>query len=58
MDNGPLAGYPVENMKVRLFHGSFHDVDSDALSFEMAARLGFKAAAKKLEPVLMSQLWL
>lgn len=53
MDNGPLAGYPVENMKVRLYHGSFHDVDSDALSFEMAARLGFKAAAKQATPKLM-----
>ncbi len=53
MDNGPLAGYPVERMKVRLFHGSFHDVDSDSLSFEMAARLGFKAAAKKAQPRLM-----
>ena len=50
MDNGPLAGYPVENMKVRLFHGSFHDVDSDALSFELAARIGFKEAAKKATP--------
>ncbi len=53
MENGPLAGYPVDSMKVRLFHGSFHDVDSDALSFEMAARLGFKEAAKKAKPVLM-----
>ena len=53
MSNGPLAGYPVENMKVRLYHGSFHDVDSDALSFEMAARLGFKAAAKKAAPQLL-----
>jgi len=53
MVNGPLAGYPVENMKVRLYHGSFHDVDSDALSFEMAARLGFKAAAKQASPKLM-----
>ncbi len=53
MDNGPLAGYPVENMKVRLFHGSFHDVDSDALSFELAARLGFKEAARKASPKLM-----
>jgi elongation factor G len=40
-------------MKVRLFHGSFHDVDSDALSFEMAARLGFKAAGKVAKPVLL-----
>ena len=53
MANGPLAGYPIEAMKVRLFHGSFHDVDSDALSFELAARLGFKEAAKKANPVLM-----
>lgn len=53
MDNGPLAGYPVEDMKVRLFHGSFHDVDSDSLSFELAARIGFKEAAKKATPKLM-----
>ncbi|MHA7877323.1 MAG: elongation factor G [Bacteroidota bacterium] len=53
MTNGPLAGYPIEAMKVRLFHGSFHDVDSDALSFELAARIGFKEAAKKASPVLM-----
>ena len=53
MNNGPLAGYPIDAMKVRLFHGSFHDVDSDALSFEMAARLGFKAAGKMAKPVLL-----
>ena len=53
MINGPLAGYPVEDMKVRLFHGSFHDVDSDSLSFELAARMGFKAAAAKATPKLM-----
>ena len=53
MINGPLAGYPVERMKVRLFHGSYHDVDSDSLSFEMAARLGFKEAARKATPKLM-----
>ncbi len=53
MNNGPLAGYPVEAMKVRLFHGSFHEVDSDSLSFELAARIGFKEAAKKAVPVLM-----
>jgi elongation factor G len=53
MVNGPLAGYPLERMKVKLYHGSFHDVDSDALSFEMAARLGFKEAAKKATPKLM-----
>ncbi len=53
MSNGPLAGYPIESMKVKLFHGSYHDVDSDSLSFEMAARLGFKVAAKKAKPVLL-----
>ncbi|MEQ8715103.1 MAG: elongation factor G [Cyclobacteriaceae bacterium] len=53
MNNGPLAGYPIDSMKVRLFHGSFHDVDSDALSFEMAARLGFKEAGKQAKPVLL-----
>ena len=53
MKNGPLAGYPIESMKVRLFHGSFHDVDSDALSFELAARLGFKDAAKRCKPQLL-----
>ncbi len=53
MVNGPLAGYPVDGMRVRLFHGSFHDVDSDSLSFELAARIGFKEAAKKANPQLL-----
>ena len=53
MTNGPLANYPLDSMKVRLYHGSFHDVDSDALSFELAARNGFKEAAKKCKPVLL-----
>jgi elongation factor G len=53
MKNGPLAGYPIEQMKVRLFHGSYHDVDSDALSFELAARIGFKEAAKKAKPIIL-----
>lgn len=53
MVNGPLAGYPIDNMKVRLFHGSYHDVDSDSLSFELAARIGFKEAAKKCAPQLL-----
>lgn len=53
MVNGPLAGYPIDNMKVRLFHGSYHDVDSDALSFELAARIGFKEAASKCAPQLL-----
>ena len=53
MVNGPLAGYPLDNMKVRLFHGSYHDVDSDSLSFEMAARIGFKESASKCGPQLL-----
>jgi len=53
MKNGPLAGYPIESMRVRLFHGSYHDVDSDALSFELAARIGFKEAARKCKPQLL-----
>jgi elongation factor G len=53
MKNGPLAGYPIESMKVRLYHGSFHDVDSDALSFELAARIGFREAAKRCKPMLL-----
>jgi elongation factor G len=53
MVNGPLAGYQIDNMKVRLFHGSFHDVDSDALSFELAARGGFREAGRKANPILL-----
>jgi elongation factor G len=53
MVNGPLAGYQIDNMKVRLFHGSYHDVDSDALSFELAARGGFREAARKAGPILL-----
>ncbi|MFY0653742.1 MAG: elongation factor G [Cyclobacteriaceae bacterium] len=53
MDNGPLAGYPIDDMKVKLYHGSFHDVDSDSLSFELAARVGFREASKKANPVLL-----
>ncbi|MEQ9304621.1 MAG: elongation factor G, partial [Marinoscillum sp.] len=53
MKNGPLAGFPIDSLKVRIFHGSFHDVDSDALSFELAAKMGFKAAAAKAKPALL-----
>jgi len=53
MANGPLAGYQLESMKVRLFHGSYHDVDSDSLSFELAAKLGFKEAARQAGPKLL-----
>jgi elongation factor G len=53
MVNGPLAGYQLESMKVRLFHGSYHDVDSDSLSFELAAKMGFKEAARQAGPKLL-----
>jgi elongation factor G len=53
MSNGPLAGFPVESMSIRLFDGSFHPVDSDQLSFELAAKMGFRNAAKKAKPVLL-----
>jgi elongation factor G len=53
LSNGVLAGYPVDSIKVRLIDGSFHAVDSDALSFEMAARLGYKEACRKAKSILL-----
>ncbi|TXE07430.1 elongation factor G [Gelidibacter salicanalis] len=53
MVNGPLAGYEVDAMKVTLTDGSYHDVDSDQLSFELAAKIGFKNAAKAAKAVIM-----
>lgn len=53
MSNGPLAGFEVDSMKVTLNDGSFHAVDSDQLSFELAAKLGFKAVAKSAGAVIM-----
>ena len=53
MSNGVLAGFPLNSMKVRLYDGSYHDVDSDALSFELCAQIAFKAAAKQANPVLL-----
>ena len=53
MINGPLAGYPLDSMKVTLFDGSFHAVDSDSLSFELCAKVGYRTAAKKAGPVLL-----
>ncbi len=56
MQNGTLAGFEVVGMKVTLLDGSFHPVDSDALSFELAAKLGFKAAAKAAGPKILEPL--
>ena len=53
MKNGPLAGFEMDAMKVTLKDGSFHAVDSDSLSFELAAKLGFKSAAKLAKSVIM-----
>ena len=53
MTNGVLAGFPLNTMKVRLYDGSYHDVDSDALSFELCAQIAFKVAAKQAGPVLL-----
>ena len=57
MATGVLAGYTMDSMKVRLYDGSFHAVDSDAFSFEMCAKIGYRDAAKKagaqlLEPIM------
>ena len=53
MKNGPLAGFEIDSMKVSLNDGSFHPVDSDSLSFELAAKLGFKEAARLAKSVIM-----
>ncbi|WPQ65033.1 elongation factor G [Chitinophaga sancti] len=53
MNQGVLAGYPLDNLRVRLYDGSFHQVDSDAVSFELAARSAFREAGRKAKPVLL-----
>ncbi len=53
MSTGVLAGYPVNNMKVRVFDGSYHDVDSDSMSFELCAKSGFREAGRKAKPQLL-----
>jgi elongation factor G len=53
MKNGVLAGFEVETLKVTLFDGSFHPVDSDSLSFEICARQAFREACRKAKPVLL-----
>ncbi len=53
MGTGVLAGYPLRDMKVRVFDGSYHDVDSDAMSFELCAKAGFREAGKKAKPTLL-----
>ncbi|WP_320019895.1 elongation factor G [Labilibaculum manganireducens] len=53
MKNGVLAGYTVDSLKVELLDGSFHPVDSDQLSFELAAKQGYREACSKAKPVLL-----
>ena len=50
---GVLAGYPIEDVKVTLFDGSYHDVDSNENAFKMAASFAFKDACRKADPVLL-----
>ena len=53
MGTGVLAGYPVVSMKVKVFDGSFHQVDSDSMSFELCAKSGFREAGRKAKPTLL-----
>ena len=53
MDNGPLAGFPLDSLKVILKDGSYHPVDSDSLSFEIAAKQAFRKFAEKCNPVIL-----
>jgi elongation factor G len=53
MTNGVLAGYPIQTMKVRVTDGSYHNVDSDSLSFEICAKSGYREAAPSARPVLL-----
>ena len=52
-ENGPLAGYPVVDVKATLFDGSYHDVDSSEIAFKIAGSMAFKSAARKANPVLL-----
>ena len=53
MLNGVIAGYPVEDVKVTLYDGTFHDVDSSEMAFKIAGSMGFKEGAKKADPALL-----
>ena len=53
MRNGVLAGYPVEDVKITLFDGSYHDVDSSEMAFKIAGSIAFKEAARKASPALL-----
>lgn len=53
MSNGVLAGYPIENLKVVLYDGSYHNVDSDQMSFELCAKYAFREACLKARPIIL-----
>lgn len=53
MENGVIAGYPVVDVKVALYDGSYHDVDSNEMAFKIAGSMAFKEGAKKASPVLL-----
>jgi elongation factor G len=53
MKNGVLAGYPMDTMKIELIDGSYHNVDSDSLSFEICAKMAYREAVKKCRPILL-----
>lgn len=53
MTNGVLAGFPVDDLKVRLYDGSYHDVDSDQMSFELCAKYAFREACNKAKPIIL-----
>ncbi len=57
MKNGVLAGYPVEDIKVRLFDGSYHEVDSSEMAFKIAGSMAFQEGAKKANPVLLEPIF-
>ena len=57
MDHGPLAGYPVTGVKAVLYDGSYHDVDSNELSFKMAAAIAYKEGLKNAKPVLLEPIY-
>ncbi len=56
MKNGVLAGYPIEDIDVTLYDGSYHDVDSNEMAFKLAASMGFKEGARKADPAILEPL--
>jgi len=56
MANGTLAGYPIEDVEISLYDGSYHDVDSNEMAFKLAASMGFKEAAREANPAILEPL--